>query len=76
MTVEQESSVLEQIVDVQEAAEALGITKAAVIYAIQRDKLAAKKVGRSYAVLRSSVESYTVEQIRVAAGKARGGVSR
>ncbi|MEL6338675.1 MAG: helix-turn-helix domain-containing protein [Myxococcota bacterium] len=64
-----ESPVLEQIVDVKEAASMLGVSKAAVVRAIQYGRIEAKLVGRSWAVLKSSVLRYEVEEHRVRAGK-------
>ncbi|MEL6546010.1 MAG: helix-turn-helix domain-containing protein [Myxococcota bacterium] len=66
---EEERLVFEKIVDVKEAATMLGISKAAVVRAIQYDRLEAKRIGRSWAVLRSSVARYRVEEHRVRAGR-------
>ena len=60
---------LDEIVDVREAAEILGISKAAVVHAVQLGRIRGKKVGRSWALVRRSVCEYEVAAVRVAAGK-------
>lgn len=61
---------LDEIVDVRTAAEMLGISRAAVVHAVQLDRIRGKKVGRSWALVRQSVLDYEVTQVRVEAGKA------
>jgi excisionase family DNA binding protein len=63
----------EQIVSVSEAAEHLGITRSAVIKAAQAGRLKGKKIGKTWALLRRSVESYRVAGHRVRAGRAAHG---
>lgn len=58
------------IVSVTEAADTLGITRSAVVKAAQTGRIKGKKVGHTWALLRRSVESYSVAQHRVAAGRA------
>jgi len=60
----------EEIVSVTEAAAALGITRSAVIKAAQAGRIKGKKIGHTWALLRRSVESYSVAQHRVEAGRA------
>jgi excisionase family DNA binding protein len=60
----------EGIMSVTEAAEQLGITRSAVIKAAQAGRLKGRKIGKTWALLRRSVESYEVAAHRVAAGKA------
>lgn len=61
---------IEGIMSVSEAAEELGITRSAVVKAAQAGRIMGKKIGRTWALLRRSVESYEVAPHRVAAGKA------
>ncbi len=61
---------IEDIVSVTEAAEALRITRSAVIKAAQAGRIKGKKIGQTWALLRRSVDSYSVAQYRVAAGRA------
>ncbi len=68
-----ELSLIEGIMSVSEAAEDLGITRSAVVKAAQAGRLKGKKIGRTWALLRRSVESYEVAEYRVAAGKAAHG---
>ena len=63
----------EEIVSVTEAAEALGITRSAVVKAAKAGRIKGKKIGHTWALLRRSVESYQVAQHRVAAGRAAHG---
>lgn len=58
------------IVSVSEAAQRLGITRSAIVKAAQKGRLKGKRIGRTWALLRRSVESYEVAGHRVAAGKA------
>jgi len=60
----------EDIVSVTEAADALGITRSAVIKAAQTGRIKGKKIGHTWALLRRSVDSYRVAQHRVEAGRA------
>lgn len=60
----------EDIVSVTEAAAALGITRSAVIKAAQTGRIKGKKIGHTWALLRRSVDSYSVAQHRVEAGRA------
>jgi excisionase family DNA binding protein len=60
----------EGIMSVSEAAEELGITRSAVVKAARVGRIKGKKIGRTWALLRRSVESYEVAAHRVAAGKA------
>ncbi len=60
----------EDIVSVTEAAEALGITRSAVIKAAQAGRIKGKKIGHTWALLCRSVNSYSVAQHRVVAGRA------
>ena len=60
---------LEQIVGVREAAEMLGISRAAVVHAVQYGRIEGKKVGRSWVLLRQSVVDYEVTACRVDAGR-------
>jgi excisionase family DNA binding protein len=60
----------EDIVSVTEAADALGISRSAVIKAAQAGRIKGKKIGHTWALLRRSVDSYSVAQHRVAAGRA------
>ncbi len=64
---------IEGIMSVSEAAEDLGITRSAVVKAAQAGRLKGKKIGRTWALLRRSVESYEVAKHRVLAGKAAHG---
>ena len=61
---------LDEIVDVREAAQLLGISKAAVVHAVQLGRIHGKKVGRFWALLRCSVLAYEVTPCRVRAGRA------
>lgn len=61
---------IEGIMSVSEAAKELDITRSAVVKAVQAGRIAGKKIGRTWALLRRSVENYEVAQHRVAAGKA------
>ena len=60
----------EEIVSVTEAAESLGITRSAVIKAAQSGRIKGKKIGHTWALLRRSVDTYSVAKHRVAAGRA------
>lgn len=60
----------EDIVSVTEAADALGITRSAVIKAAQAGRIRGKKIGHTWALLRRSVKIYSVAQHRVDAGRA------
>ena len=60
----------EEIVSVTEAAGTLGITRSAVIKAAQTGRIKGKKIGHAWALLRRSVESYSVARHRVEAGRA------
>lgn len=60
----------EEILSVREAADTLGITRSAVIKAAQAGRIKGKKIGHAWALLRKSVNSYTVAQKRVEAGRA------
>ena len=60
----------EGILSVAEAAEELGITRSAVVKAAQAGRIKGRKLGRTWALLRRSVEIYEVAPHRVAAGKA------
>lgn len=68
--VEDERVPTDEIVSVSEAAKLLGISKSAVIKAANAGRLKGKKIGRAWALLRQSVESYEVAQHRVEAGRA------
>ncbi len=61
---------IEEIVSAADAANLLGISRAAVIKAAQNGRIKGRKVGRSWALLLSSVKSYRVAPHRVAAGRA------
>ena len=70
MVIEKTStSTLEMIVGVAEAAEMLGISRAAVVHAAQYGRIEGKKVGRSWVLLRQSVIDYEVTACRVEAGQ-------
>ena len=60
----------EEIMSVTEAADSLGITRSAVIKAAQAGRIKGKKIGHTWALLRRSVDSYSVAKHRVAAGRA------
>jgi len=60
----------EDIVSVTEAAEELGITRSAIIKAAQAGRIKGKKIGHTWALLRRSVDSYSVAKHRVEAGRA------
>jgi len=60
----------EGIMSVSEAAEELGISRSAVVKAAQTGRLKGRKIGRTWALVKRSVESYEVAAHRVAAGKA------
>jgi excisionase family DNA binding protein len=60
----------EGIMSVTEAAKQLRVTRSAIIKAAQAGRLKGKKIGKTWALLRRSVESYKVAEHRVAAGKA------
>jgi excisionase family DNA binding protein len=60
----------EGIMSASEAAERLGITRSAVVKSARAGRLKGKKVGKCWALLRRSVESYRVAAHRVAAGRA------
>lgn len=60
----------DEIMGTAEAAEALGITRDAVVKAAQAGRLKGKKIGNTWALLRRSVESYQVARYRVEAGRA------
>lgn len=59
----------DDIVGVAEAARQLGITRSAVVKAAQAGRIKGKKIGHTWALLRTSVESYKVAQHRVEAGR-------
>ncbi len=61
---------IEGIMSVTEAAKDLGISRSAVVKATRAGRLKGKKIGRTWALLRRSVESYVVAKHRVDAGKA------
>lgn len=65
-----EVEITEEIVGTAEAAEQLGISRGAVVKAAQEGRLKGKKIGKTWALLKSSVESYEVAQYRVEAGRA------
>ena len=48
----------------------LGISRAAVIKAVKRGRIRGRKIGKTWALLRRSVERYEVTPYRVEAGKA------
>lgn len=58
------------IMSATEAAEHLGITRSAVIKSAQTGRIKGRKVGKTWMLLKRSVDSYQVSQHRVAAGKA------
>lgn len=60
----------EGIMSVTEAAKQLRITRSAIVKAAQAGRLKGKKIGKTWALLRRSVETYKVAEHRVAAGKA------
>ncbi|GAH32956.1 unnamed protein product, partial [marine sediment metagenome] len=60
----------EGIMSASEAAEHLGITRSAVVKSAQAGRLKGKKIGKTWVLLRRSVESYQVAAHRVAAGRA------
>lgn len=60
----------EGIMSASEAAGHLGITRSAVVKSAQAGRLKGKKIGKTWVLLRRSVESYQVAKHRVAAGKA------
>ena len=60
----------EGIMSVSEAADELGISRSAVAKAAQVGRIKGKKIGRTWALLKRSVNSYEVAEHRVAAGKA------
>ena len=60
----------EAIVSITEAAKCLGVTRSAVIKAAQAGRIKGKKIGHTWALLRRSVDSYSVAQHRVEAGRA------
>jgi excisionase family DNA binding protein len=60
----------DEIVSVSEAADALRISRSAVLKAAHAGRLKGKKIGKTWALLRRSVESYEVAQHRVEAGRA------
>lgn len=60
----------DDIISVTEAAKQLGVTRSAVIKAAQAGRIKGKKIGHTWALLRRSVESYSVAQHRVEAGRA------
>lgn len=64
-----EMAPIEAIMSAKEAADELGISRTAVVRAANRGTIKGKKVGRAWALLRESVESYQVSEKRVAAGK-------
>jgi len=66
----------DEIVSVAEAASILGISKSAVVKAAHVGRLKGKKIGKTWALLRHSVESYEVAQHRVEAGRAARAVTR
>ena len=61
---------IDGIMSVTEAAEELGITRSAVVKAAQAGRFKGKKIGRTWALMKRSVENYEVAAHRVAAGKA------
>ena len=60
----------EGIMSASEAAEHLGVTRSAVVKSAQAGRLKGKKIGKTWVLLRRSVESYQVAAHRVAAGRA------
>lgn len=60
----------EEIMSVTEAADSLGITRSAIIKAAQAGRIKGKKIGHTWALLRRSVDSYSVAKHRVVAGRA------
>jgi excisionase family DNA binding protein len=67
------------IISVSEAARQLGITRSAVVKAAQAGRLRGKKIGKTWALWKRSVEGYRVAEHRVVAGKAahqRAGMPR
>jgi len=58
------------IVGVSEAARRLGITRSAIVKAARAGRLKGRRIGKTWALLKRSVESYEVAEHRVAAGKA------
>lgn len=60
----------EEIMSVTEAADSLGITRSAIIKAAQAGRIKGKKIGHTWALLRRSVDNYSVAKHRVEAGRA------
>jgi excisionase family DNA binding protein len=60
---------IEDIISVTEAAKFLGVTRSAVNKAAQVGRIKGKKIGHTWSLLRSSVDSYRVAQHRVEAGR-------
>lgn len=61
----------DEIVGVGEAAKILGVSRSAVHKAASTGRLRGRRIGRSWALLRGSVEHYQVSAQRVQAGRAR-----
>lgn len=61
---------VDQIVGVAEAAQLLGITRAAVVKAARAGRIHGRQIGKAWALLRGSVKRYEVAQHRVLAGRA------
>jgi excisionase family DNA binding protein len=60
----------DEIMSVSQAAKALRITRSAVVKAARTGRIKGKKVGHTWALLRTSVRGYRVAAYRVAAGRA------
>lgn len=65
-----EKALADGVVSVSEAAEMIGISRTAVIKAAHAGRLSGKKIGKTWALLRTSVKRYEVAQHRVRAGRA------
>jgi excisionase family DNA binding protein len=67
---EEERSLADEVLSVTEAARMIGISRTAVIKAAHAGRLRGKKIGKTWALLRTSVKRYEVAQHRVRAGRA------
>ena len=60
---------VEDVVSVTEAAEMLGISRAGIVHAVQHGRLRGRKIGKTWVLLKRSVERYQVAKKRVEAGR-------
>ncbi len=61
---------VDDVVSVSEAASMLGVSRAAVIKALKRGRFQGRKIGKTWVLVRRSVERYEVTRSKVEAGRA------